>query len=75
MKRALDLVETVDHLARRQGAYSTALTPDPNSSLRRVSGLKELLAQNGITVASQRDLEFLQAMFGDQSDGTRGALA
>jgi len=73
MKRALDLVDTVHHLARRQGAYAPGAADGSgspgNGSLRRVRGLKQLLAQNGITVASQRDLEFLQAMFDDRTDG------
>jgi hypothetical protein len=55
MKRALDLVETVHHLARRQGAYAASKNNDGgNGRLRRVLNLESLLQQNGINVRRRR---------------------
>mmetsp|Transcript_20354 Transcript_20354/g.54800 ORF Transcript_20354/g.54800 Transcript_20354/m.54800 type:complete len:525 (+) Transcript_20354:145-1719(+) len=64
MKRALDLMEQVHYIARRRGAFVTQHGSD--SGVWPIKDLKELLRENNIHVSSQRELEFLQAMFDDR---------
>lgn len=78
MKRALRLMDTVHHIARRQGAFLGAdAAPSGAESARPlpVRNLRQLLADNGVHV-HERELHFLQAMFDDRgTDGRRMRLA
>lgn len=52
MKGALSLIDTVHHITRQESGHSAG-------------GLPELLANHGVRIRSERELEFLQALFDD----------